>query len=360
MGSRPPDLSRLRRRTQPRATLLSLGRDGRPRVRARSRARRAPALTDRRRRRFARRQRAAQVPRRAGRVPPADECAAPRRSRFRSTWRKARGTSRPDSRASTIATSCARCATKARAKLLAYPGLFDAGRLERRSIDLRVRRRGDGARARVRGCARLLRAVELAALASADSATDVSPERGGRSVSAASRARRGSSRRSRQSGVDSRVHGARRPRRIRGWALAVVGLVLGEWRACEFLANSLRSTAFAKAARYAFTFTFDPTAALDAAWQSDTGRMTVLYLASFIGGLLSGRAHHDAWRRATARGSPDGRSFVSALAARHRGLHDAVRGCGLSHDPRWRRPVGRGAPGGPARRRGSDHCCTTG
>ena len=47
VGGRSPDFSRLRRRAESRAALLSLGRDRRSRVRARSRAARASRLADR-------------------------------------------------------------------------------------------------------------------------------------------------------------------------------------------------------------------------------------------------------------------------------------------------------------------------
>ena len=71
---------------------------------------------------------------------------------------------------------------KARSKLLVYPGLFDAGRLERADVDLRVRRRRDGARPRFRGRTRLLMRSSSLPWLRADSAPDAASERGGRSV----------------------------------------------------------------------------------------------------------------------------------------------------------------------------------
>ena len=58
------------------------------------------------------------------------ECVARRRSRFRSTWSGALDTSRLDSRASTIAISCARCERRRSQNCWRFPGLFEPIRLE--------------------------------------------------------------------------------------------------------------------------------------------------------------------------------------------------------------------------------------
>ncbi len=105
--------------------------------------------------------------------------------RRRSTSPPPASTSTAASTGSTRGTSSRRCRPKSREIARRFPDVLDEGRVARRLLDVRIRRRGHGAAARLRGHARLLASRVQQAMARASGAPDARAEREERSVRAA-------------------------------------------------------------------------------------------------------------------------------------------------------------------------------